>query len=472
MTDLASSLAQMRGAWLTGGSAIEHCPDTWRSIVECEDEPALVALAGHAASVLFRPAPATPLAVRPLLPRLGLRVILETERARFRRVLAHKTGAVTGHAVTSFMAARGFAPHPADWLPSPGNDETAEVFTPWLDWVRGEPEAPPDLAMTLETYDSFPFASRCAALAARRRSDPDAARAIIAAKARTEPAERRNKLVAILETKLSVDDGEFLASLATDRSERVQELARTLLARLGRVSGEDALATELAAMMTLGKIGLLRRRSRVTMTPLKTSAQEARRRELLGRVSLKSLSDALGATDTQLLEASPVGKADVLGAFARMIAKTGSDAACERLLELVLEDKEFPLAEALALVRRRRPAQARAVAPRILQRDDRFFATTLAFVGPVGEVTLAALTASPSFSALLRAMETARGAEDAKRTEATRLVESGLDRLGVLASPEAASEIMARLAAMGLSAADPKLDMLQLNAALIPETRP
>ena len=93
MPELALSLAQLRGAWMAGRSALEHCPAEWRDAIglgraestgagaDSDAECALAALAGHATMVLFRPAPAAPLAPRPLLPVLALPTIPESVHA-------------------------------------------------------------------------------------------------------------------------------------------------------------------------------------------------------------------------------------------------------------------------------------------------------------------------------------------------------------------------------------------------------
>ena len=50
------------------------------------------------------------------------------------------------------------------------------------------------------------------------------------------------------------------------------------------------------------------------------------------------------------------------------------------------------------------------------------------------------------------------------------MLSAGLANLGLLADQPAAATLIGQLTAEGLMAADPKLDMLQLNAAL--ERRP
>jgi hypothetical protein len=475
MHDLASSLAQVRSAWMAARSALEHCPAEWRGAVEGADgECALAALTGHATTVLFRPVPATPLEPRPLLPTLALPTLPEAVRPRLRRAMAaQKGGPSLEQPLIDLVTARGYAVHPADWMPSPRDDWAPDLYAPWIDWVRTETAPAPQSAFGLDTYDQWPWAERRVALAALRERDPAAARAIIAAKASSEPADRRLKLVEILETKLSQQDADFLESLAGDRSDRVQALARACLARLGRRDGTGALAAELAEMLEVGKIGLLRRRTQLVVKALKSAAQGARRRNLFAQVGLADLAGALGVSDAALLESVPTGLAEDIAAFVQMVAATGSDAARRMLLDRMLADGEVPLAQARPLGPRLSAEERRTLLPRIMERDTDAFETTLALMGrTLGEAPLSALLASPGYTTLMDTVEATIRGEDAKRPHAAKTLEAVLNRIAFLVDAAAAAELVTWLTASDLSAADPKLDLLHLNAALAPETTP
>jgi hypothetical protein len=472
MPDLAASLARIRGAWMAGQSALEYCPGEWRDAVAGEDgECALAALAGHAATVLFRPAPTAPIAPRPLLPRLALPSVPEAVRPWLRRLLTRKSTVPIERPLIDLVTARGFALHPADWLPSPRDDWAPDIYAPWLDWLRAESAPAPASDFKLETYEQWPWAERRAALTALRHSDPVAAGSIITAKAAGEPAERRLKLIEILEINLSEADCAFLEGLATDRSERVQALAGAYLARLGRGADAEALATELAAMVELGQIGLLRRRTQLAINALKNAAQETRRRELFKLVSLTSLARALGVPETPLIETAPNGSPDGIEAFVQMVAATGSEEARRQLLDQMLEDADMPLRQAQPLGPRLTTTERRTLLPRIMQRDTDAFDTTLALMGRnLGEAPLAALLASPGYAALENTVNAALSGEDAQRAAAGNVLDAMLSRVALLVTAAAAAELAKRLTAAGLSAADPKLELLHLNAAL--ETSP
>jgi uncharacterized protein DUF5691 len=473
MHDLAAALNGIRSAWMAGRSALDHCPSAWREAAPGLDgECTLVALAGHATAVLFRPEPTAPIAPHALLPKLALPTLPEALRLRLRRLrAAQKNKGISETAMINLAAARGYILHPGDWLPSPRNDWAPDLYAPWLDWARNEYKASPP-PLTLETYDQWSFAMRRVALIAMRQANPDAARAIIAAKAPLEPAERRVKLIEALEEQLSDQDADFLETLCNDRSDRVQSLARLYLARLGRPKEDPALAGELAETVKLGAVGWLSRRRRLTINALKPGPREARRRELFSLVSYAGLCRALGAPEDAVLETVPVGATRDLYAFVQMIATSGSDRAVHLLFAQAIEDRDFPLSHLHPLSGRLRRKDRRAALPRILKRDAEMYRTTLEFAGEfLGETPLAVLIGSPSFTNLRRATQTTAG-EELERLVANATEEATLLRLGLLASPEAAEALIARLSDLGLSPADPKLAPLIFNAALKPEIRP
>jgi hypothetical protein len=242
MRELEAALAEMRSAWMAGRSALGHCPPSWgEAVAGTESEGALVALAGQAIAALFRPAPPAPLTPKPPLPRPALPILTgQDRRSRFRRAFAaQKSNPALERQLITLVAARGAAPHPADWLPAAGDDWVPEAYAPWLDWVRNEFATVETGAITVDTYEDWPFAARRAALAKLRAGDPAAARMVIAVKLGAEPAERRLLLLEILGGALTEADAALLESLDQDRSERVQALARCLLARLGRSVATD-----------------------------------------------------------------------------------------------------------------------------------------------------------------------------------------------------------------------------------------
>jgi hypothetical protein len=469
MRELEDALARMRNAWMAGRPALQHCPAPWRaSVGEGPIAEALLAsLAGQAVHAAFRPAPPAALQPRPLLPKLALPPLPDSLRARARRILADdKSAARAAEPLLLLLAARGYSIHPADWMPGPRDEWVPDLYAPWLGWTSAEERAAPDTAITLESYADWPWAERRTALRALRRGDAAAALAIVAAKAAAEPAERRVKLVEILDEGLSEADAPFLESLLADRSDRVKELARHFLARLGKGGDATPLEAELAAMLELGKTGLIARRRQLNLKKLKTAPMNLRRRELLGLVSLAGLARALGAGEMQLVESAPAGEADAVAAFVGMAAATGSDAARRALLERLLEDRSWPLAFAAPLAERLPPAERIELLPAVLAADTESLDFARGFAGPaLGTVSAKAFAAAAGAHAVTSALKSALAGEE----PANRALRTLLFNLGYLLDAAGAADLLARCVAAGLSPADPKLEVLHLNAALKPE---
>lgn len=492
MLDVEDRLARIRAAWMAGRAAAGEAPPEWRRAIGADDgdgaapgpgraaaaEAALVALAGQAMQVLLRPVP-PPLTVRPPLPVLAVPSPPEASRSRIRRLIAARRGDAGGpKPLAVFLAARGYAMHPADWLPRPADDWAPAFYAPWQAWVASERPVEPTDALTAETYGDWPWPARRAALAALRRGDPAAARTVIDARAAGEPAERRLRLLEILEDGLSADDGALLERFTADRSDRVRDLVRKLLARLGRGDGAALArdqarerAQELAAMVELGRVGLLKRRNRLTFEPLKTAPQEHRRRELFAVVTLAELAAALGVAEAGLVETLPLDKARIADAFATMVVETASGEAWRQLFDLALQDADAPVRVAGILTRRADAAQRSAMLAAAMAREaSPGFDGCLAVAGDgLGAAGGGPLAQSPAYAALLELVATTASQSTGAPPPA---LATGLFNLGLLLDPTAARTVVDACQAAGLSAADPRLDMLRLNIALERERAP
>ncbi len=469
MLEVQDQLERLRGAWMSGRAIGDLTLPDWREAVGegAGAEVALVALTGQALQVLFRPVPPR-LTPRPLLPALSAPTPPEAIRARIRRLLVARRSDMSGpKGLVLFLAARGYAMHPADWLPRAADDWVPALYAPWQSWAASEPLDDVAETLTAETYDNWPRAARRTALVALRRSNPAAARAIIAARAAGEPADRRLALLQILEHGLSADDVPILESFARDRSDRIQALVRMFLARLGRSSGDAALARELAPMVELGRVGLLKRRNQLTFRPLKTRPLENRRRELMSVVSLAELAAALSVEERGLVETVPVDPARVGDAFATMVAETASAAAWRAFFDLALQDGNVPPEVAEILCRRATAEERSAMLAAVLAREaSARFDGSLAVAGHgLGAAGGVGLSQSDGYKELLGLAAAASG----HTVAAASTLAIGLANLGLLLDPTAARTVVADCQAAGLSGADPLLDMLYLNIALKPE---
>lgn len=458
-----SGLSTMRDCWISGGSALTVAPAEWQALVAGaaaeEHELLLLAIAGQAFDVGFRPAAPKTLTFRPALPTLGLPAVPDRHRPLFRSALKNAADALGKLRVIGLTEARGYVSHPLDWMPSASDLEAPGAYAPWVDWqAQASGKGPVLEALSADNWDDFYPAARRVALADIRRNDPAAARTLLEARAGSEPAEVRLPLIELLRVNLSPDDAPYLQSLASDRSGKVKLLAARFLARIGQnQTGTDgeAEAKELAGFIEPGRTGLIRRRTTYAPKTVKNNAQINRRTELFDLVQLIDLAKALGAAELDLVEAWQLGSKDYADAdFARMVCASGSDDSVSALARNLMQaDGVY----ALSILLPRLDAGAR-----------RDFARLVLSRGVLDDASLVRDVEAGYFEQpdmLDSVMYKQTRAAIAQRKPDDRSAPD-LSLFGYLASPGAARAIIADLTAAGLGPADPSLALLRLNAAL------
>lgn len=449
---ILDALGDVLTRWTMGGNARMAAPPHWREALgddAPEAELRLLALSGQFLGTLTLMEPAGEL--RPLadLPRLAKPALPETLRPRARRLLRDPA---RRRALLDFLDGRGRALHPGDWLPGP-HDDVPALYAPWQDWAVAADRTDPAVEiLDAESWDRLPPAALRAAFADLRRRAPAQAAVLLAQKIGSETADVRVRLLELLAYGLSDADRPLLDGLAGDRAPRVKTLAASLLARLGHGvdGGEDAM--ELAAFFPVQTKGLLRRTRIIVPQPLKTPAQRNRRAALMDSLPFAGLADALEATAQDLVQLWPWGSDPTADrALAEMAARSAPDAIVALVAE-ALDGDPYRLAP---LIPRLTSAHRRAAALQLL-RAKGSFTQALDIVG--GDGRMDDILRMPAASALLGQVR----AQDAKPGD-----QSGeLLALGLIASRTAARQALGDMAAAGMIASDPRLDMLRLNAAL------
>ncbi|RWM81600.1 MAG: hypothetical protein EOR81_05995 [Mesorhizobium sp.] len=463
-----TGLATMRDCWITGGATFDLAPTAWKTIAggtsPDEQERRLLAIAAQALDVALRPAAPKTLKRRPPLPRLALPMLPERLRPLLRVALKHADARRKTRVVT-LVASRGFVLHPMDWMPSDQN--SPDVYAPWIDWqasLDGERHAPQE-KLTAENWDEFYPAARRIVLANMRRTEPALARMLIEAKASGEPAEVRLALIELMRFGLSAEDAPFFKSLSADRSGNVRELAGRLLARLGEHGrsndgGPDDPAAELAAFISEGKSGFIRRRTTYTPAKLKSPAQEKRRAELFETCNLVDLAARFGITEPEFIGSWQFGadnNADIL--IARMVAASGSDAAVTHMADALVADGGKPALVVLHLTPRLDSRRKRALVRLILKQTNYLNAINLAEGIDAGWLEWDDLSNGSALAALCSAVA---GNDDAMRRGADDI----LEMIGFLATATTAAKLIDKVVAAGMPPAAPSLSVLRLNAAL------
>lgn len=466
-----TGLATMRDCWITGGTSFDLAPAAWKDIAAGaspdERERRLLAIAAQALEIALRPAAPKTLKRRPPLPELALPMLPQPLRPLLRAALKHAADARAKSRVVALVASRGFVLHPMDWMPAASDQTSPDVYAPWIDWqagMDGEKHTGRE-QLTAQNWDDFYPAARRTALADMRRTAPALARQLIETKGSSEPAEIRLTLIALMHFGLGADDVPFLKSLSADRSGKVRELAGRLLARLGQHGqpgdgGSENPTAELAAFITEGKSGFIRRRTTYTPAKLKSSAQDRRRAELFETCNLVDLAARFGVSESDFIGAWQFGADDNVDILvARMVAASGSDAAVTHMADTLVAEGGKPALFVLHLMPRLDSRRQRVLIRLILKDTQYLGALSLAEGVEAGWLEWADLTNGKTIPALRAA---AAGNDDAVK----RGVDQLLETLGFLATAAAAEKLIGDVVAAGMAPAAPSLGLLRLNASL------
>ena len=480
MHEIEQAFARIKGRWMTGGSAVEQAPDPWTGLLDGIDplrrELRLVALAGQATQLAFEPLAPDDLIAADDLPALKLPPLPTEVRALFRRLLAaSKSDRGRQDALLTLVACRGYAAHPADWMPDPADDDVPAIYTPWIAWQRnrtGESQFA-DVADDLneENWGTFSPAERRAELAEMRRGSPSVARDLIASKAGSEPAEQRYRLIALLANQLTDDDVDYLESLQNDRSGKVKTLAAALLARLGHLAEPGELEAELADFLKVGKQGLLSSKPKVSARKLKTDAQYRRRAELFELVSLAGLCGVLDLTPDQFLAAWDL-KTDARAteALALMVAETAGDELLPEFADQLATTDAHSVGCMPIVANRLSDVQRGELAVKLMGLRSASLSDVVACAGTsLGEMAMDTISAAPACDDLISSIAIfSQEDASASRTRRENIAGTELFNLGLLADTPAAASVATMAVEAGIMSVDPKLDMLRFNEQLPP----
>lgn len=448
--------------WTMGGQAAGLAPAPWKDAVDCADssesELRLLALTGQYLGLCVSPTPASALAAVLDIPQLTLPLLPHAYRSLARRCLKVLKESNGQRDLLYLLAARGYAIHPADWMPSRNDDAVPDVYAPWRDWAAQQAETSAQTQnshdeLTEENWSDWWPAARRLALSQIRSRDPARATALLAAKAAGEGAEVRLRLVECLLSGLSDADIPYLESLSSDRAPKIKALAASLLARLGRGAGTSEDALELASFFQVQTRGLLRRTRVLAIRPTKTPAQRSRRNGLFEQVDFESFARALGVSAMDLVTLWQFGNdARTDQSFALSAEQSASAQIIDALFARLMAEPSINMPVILTLRPRLSDAQRSAFTHRLLTANGASFGNALSIIG--AGANLDGLIDTQSGKAL-----TSAALGESQTAHEIRA-------LALIASQAAAGAAQDRLISAGLTASDPRLDLLRLNAAL------
>lgn len=471
------ALGELMSAWAAGPAAAA-APERWAEALApggAEAELRLIALAAQALEVGWRPAPPGALTETALLPDLGLPFLSEPHRARFRRIVKALNGySEDFHQILRFLAARGRVLHPLDWTPGENEEGIPDLYAPWRDWVA-ERAPSPEEALDAANWEEWTKAGRRRAFADLRKADPSAALALLTAKAPSLKAEERQDLVEALRTGLSEADRPFLEEVkAKDRSNAIKQLAEALLGRmelLGALSPEKAAALFYEEFLKVERKGILKRELKLSGRHKRPQDNTERLSLLIERAGLDALAAGAKASRTELAAAWPHDAWSYAVSFRALLLAAGSPAENEAAFLAICEAGLTGLGgERLGEMLDRAPEARRpALAAKALDRANGGFDDHLsAMGGQIGRAPLSLVRRTGLWTETLGLLQAAQKGEEAKFAH---LLPLKLRILGGVLDAAGAAEALEDCARLGLSPADPRLDLLHLNAEL-PEAAP
>lgn len=466
-TDIEKLIAM----WVNGVSARKTAPESWQAALDGVNDPEaelrLLALAGQSLRVASRPQADAKLELKPELPELALPSLQESTRATFRRLFNQTKDADKRTSILLLMAQRGYTAHPMDWLLDGAYYELPEAYYPWIAWKNdgGDMQDIIGLDLDANSWDTFYPAERLKALRKLRLHQPETVIELFNAKFNDEAAETRVKLIDVLSVNLNDGDKDFLEGLDKDRSGKVKQTARQLLARLGVASLPQEDLDELAAFFTNKKEGLLNRHRSIFVPRMKNKAQHRRLIELLGNADIGSLARALEVSPTELVASWKFDQnQEVDYALSALVGNTSDDAVAAQWIDRVLElDAQFDdvltaFGDRLDAPSRRRAAEKTLQCGLTPARARHWLDEAL------GGFPLSALKKTNTWgSFIVHLRKEIKDEANANPFNGEQLFE-----LGLIIDQPAAKQLLDELAQLGLSSFDLRLLPLKLNAELEP----
>ncbi len=472
------ALGELMSAW-TAGPAAAQAPALWAEALApggVEAELRLLALAGHALEIGYRPQPPKELSAAAPFPKLSLPFLSAAQRARFRRILKDMGSPSDRRELLRFLAARGRAAHPLDWAPGPNEEELPALYAAWRDWAAGAAAPAPQEILSAENWEEWGKASRVLAFEVLRGKDPAAARELLKAKISGLKAEERASMFALLSDGLAEEDRPLLAeALAKDRAPSVKTVASALIERLDvakETSPDRASELFIEEFLKVSRKGILKRELQIAFRKAdKTAPERERFLILLMRAGLDRLAAGIEAKSRlEMVEAWPHDELVYGYQLRDLLLREGKPEEIKAALRAIFGHERHLVSNHLVdeLAARLPEADLLEILPELLNRNHISLDEHLGYLGPlIGRLPLEPLrktklwlkTKGVLTSELEAQLKNEARARNYDLVEGLRILGGALDSAG-------AREALDEFTRMGLSPADPRFDLLHLNAEL------
>jgi len=394
------------------------------------------------------------------LPELRLPRMNEAARAAFRAVLDHEKPTGNGSLV-DFLAlaeARGFCAHPSDWLPAFDDDpQHPQLYQPWVDWLSENGLTPfhEGNSLTAENWDRWKPRPRLRAFARMLREDQQSCFDLLMAVGPSQPAGTRLALLGEINAG-GAFYGNFprqvpmLRYFLADRSAKIRAAAEEKLKNMNGLETEEAHADELAKHLRVGDGSVTYRE------PPAPHTQPYSRHFACTTFDL--LAKAIGLGSHDLARQSDLAK---LGSdFMLLITLTGDVETRSIVTSRMLEQFPPDHIPSHAFREVARPLWERGLRA---QFDSEYPSSVLEFPSAkAGSLDIALIRQIKHYSRMTPSV-----VQERERGELpVNNMYDPLRILALVASKDAASEMLQEARTAGIAESNPRLTMLKFNIAL------
>lgn len=408
-------------------------------------------------------------AIADQMPDLGLPRMPQTARAAFKDVLMYErpSGNASVTDVLTLAQSRGYCAHPCDWVPSAESDgQFLEIYEPWAAWLAENTYTPfyEGVRLTVENFDLWKPRPRVKAFAQLRRTDRVAADHLLMTVVAQKPVAVRRDLVKVIGANamfngLYPDDVPTITQFLQDRDATIRTNATQKLAEMDGLHTKADQANALAAYFDVSDT-TPRSELNPTASHPEIIVSDAFYKNSVTRhcfsTDLDALVDALGITATDFARGFDLEhfKGDL---FALSMRTTDMDARKILASRVAEAGKDCPA------------YLFKGVEPEVWKKallvnlGSNYPSTAVNFLGlNLGTLDIADVRRLSQYSNMIPSIQ--REIETGERQIKT--LYDPLRITGLLASKEAAAEVLNEALAAGITPDNPRLTLLTYNLAL------
>lgn len=403
------------------------------------------------------------------MPDLDLPRMPKKARSAFQDILSYEgplgNGSMEG--ILTLAQARGYCTHPCDWVPSSEGDyQFPKLYEPWAVWLATNGYTPyySGVPLTAENWDAWKPRSRIEAFNCLRRRDRAAADNLLITVGAKKPLAVRLELVRAVGRnamfgKLYPDDVPTMRHFLNDPSEKIRAEAAKQLAEIKGLETKEDHARALAKFFKVTGKGLFSKLRRDTGGPkVKISPKFDKDAKMQNYLStdLDALVDVLGITAKDFVSTFDIER--FKDPLHYLVMKTKNIEARRILAQRAVKAGAFWPADLFNYVE---PELWQKTLDLMLVSQPTVY--TLSFLGTkLGGLDMSLVQKATAYQHMVPSI-----VQEIETSELpVNKSHDPLRGLGLMASKEAAAELLQEALEAGIAESNPRLTMLKFNMAL------